>query len=118
MPTLDQRIQEETAKVKAESYQKVASMGGWAGGARTLWALCVVAGTIGAAIGLVAPFFPLLALGFTSAAVTTAVSAIPASMAIFAATGISMGFAGGLMLGRVSGVSAAVAQEQEKRMKE
>jgi len=118
MPTLDQRIEQETAKVKADSYQTVASLGGWRGGARTFFAFSIVAGAMGAVMGLVAPFFPLLALGFTATGIATAVGAIPASMAVFAATGMSLGFAGGLMLGRISGVGATVAEEQEKRLKE
>jgi len=115
MPTLDQRIEQETAKIKADSYQSVASLGGWAGGGRTFWSLSVLGAAIGLAIGLIAPFFPLLA-GVSSLAI--AAKAIPVSMAIFGATGMLTGFSGGLMLGRITGASAAVAQEQEKRLKE
>lgn len=114
-PELEQKIKEETAKVKVDSYQSIASRGGWSGGGRTLWAVAAVAAAIGGMIGVVAPFFPLL-VGASSFA--TAVSAIPASVAAFAATGLSSGFAGGLMLGRISGVGAAVGEEQERRMKE
>lgn len=110
----EQNIAEKIAAIKADSYQKVASLGGWSGGGRTLWAVSAFAMVIGAAIGLAAPFFPLI-VGASSLA--TAVSAIPASVAAFAATGLSSGFAGGVMLGRISGVAAAVAEEQEKRLK-
>ena len=112
---LDQRMAEETANIKVDSYQKVASLGGWSGGGRTLWAIGAVAAIAGAGIGLVAPFFPLIVGASTLA---TAVAAIPASVAAFAAIGLSMGFGGGLMLGRVSGAAAAVAEENERRMKE
>ncbi|MGE0754269.1 MAG: hypothetical protein AB7L92_03815 [Alphaproteobacteria bacterium] len=111
---LSQRIAEETGKIRVASYQKAASLGGWAGGGRTLWAISAVGAIAGAAIGLVAPFFPLL-VGASSLA--TAISAIPASVAILAAVGLSSGFGGGLVLGRISGTSAAVAEEQEKRLK-
>jgi hypothetical protein len=113
--TLEKRFAEEKGNIKAESYQKVASLGGWAGGARTLWAVSTVGIAAGAAIGLVAPFFPLV-VGASSLAI--AASAIPASIATFASLGLAMGFSGGLVLGRISGSAAAVAQEQEKRMKE
>jgi hypothetical protein len=113
MPTLDQRIEEETAKIKVDSYQKTASIGGWAGGGRTLWAISVVGAVMGAAIGLVAPLFPVI-VGAAWPVLTT----IGTSVAAFAATGISLGFGGGLVLGRISGAAAAVGEEQEKRMKE
>jgi hypothetical protein len=112
---IEQRIKEETAKVKVDSYQKVASMGGWSGGGRTLWAVAALGAICGAAIGLVAPFFPLMAIGFST---LPAASTILASTAAFAATGMLTGFSGGLVLGRISGASSAVAQEQEKRLKQ
>ncbi len=116
MANLEQRMAEEGSKIKAESYQKVASLGGWSGGGRTLWAVSIVGALCGAAIGLVAPFFPLLVVG--ASGFQAALTALPISLAVFTATGMSMGFGGGLVLGRISGTSAAVAQEQEKRMKE
>ena len=111
----EKRLAEETAKIKVESYQKTASLGGWAGGGRTLWAISAVGAAAGAMIGVVAPVFPLV-VGASSLA--TAVAAIPASVAVYSAVGMSMGFSGGLVLGRISGSNAAVAEEQEKRMKE
>jgi len=101
-------------EIQVESYQKVASIGGWSGASRTFWAISALGAACGAAIGLVAPFFPLIA-GVSSAAL--AISAIPASVATFATIGIGTGFASGAMLGRMSGAAAAVAEEQEKRMK-
>ena len=103
-----------TPRIKVESYQHVASIGGWAGAGRTLWAISTIGVLLGAAIGLVAPLFPII-VGASTLAV--AAQAIPASMVVFAAMGLSMGFGGGLMLGRVSGTAAAIAEEQEKRMK-
>lgn len=114
-PNIEQRIADETAKVTAQSYQKVASLGGWAGGGRTLWAISVVGLVAGAALGIVAPYFPFV-LG--AAAALPSVATLSTSILAFAATGMAMGFGGGLMLGRVSGTAAAVAQEQEKRLKE
>lgn len=111
---LKQRIDEESSKIKVGSYQKIASVGGWAGGGRTLWAVAAIGAAAGAAIGVIAPFFPLL-VGASS--VATAIGAIGASVATFAAVGLGMGFSGGLVLGRISGVGASVAEEQEKRMK-
>lgn len=108
--------QEEDIKITADSYQRVASIGGWGGGGRTLWAISALGGALGAAIGLAAPFFPLLVVG--TAGLPAAMSALGASVATFTAAGISTGFAGGLMLGRISGAAASVAQEQEKRLKE
>lgn len=112
---VNQRIAEETSKIKVGSYQRTASLGGWAGGGRTLWAISTVGVLLGGAIGAVAPFFPVL-VGASELA--TAAAAVPASLAVFSATGLSMGFGGGLMLGRVSGTAAAVAEENERRMKE
>jgi hypothetical protein len=43
---------------------------------------------------------------------------IGTSIAAFSATGLSTGFAGGVMLGRISGTAAAVAEESERRSKE
>lgn len=112
---VEQRIKQETAKVKADSYQKIASIGGWMGGGRTLWAISTVGAVIGAAIGVLAPFFPMIALG---AAALPSLATIGSSVAIFAATGMLTGFSGGLVLGRISGAGAAIAQEQEKRLKD
>lgn len=112
---LEKRIQDETAKITVDSYQKTASLGGWAGGGRTLWAISAIGAVAGAGIGLVAPFFPLI-VGASSLAIAAA--AIPASVATFAAVGMGMGFSGGLVLGRISGSAAAVAEENERRMKE
>lgn len=119
---LEQRIKEETANIQVDSYQKVASLGGWSGGGRTLWAISAVAAVSSALIGAVAPFFPAIALAVAGdvtlgAAMATAVGAMTTSIAAFAATGLAFGFAGGMMLGRISGSNAAVAQEQERRQK-
>jgi hypothetical protein len=117
---IEKRIKEETAKIQVDSYQKTASLGGWSGAGRTLWAIGTVGVVFGALVGLVAPFVPVLVtaapLGL-GAALGAAASAIPTSVATFAATGLATGFAGGLMLGRISGVSSAIAQEQERRLK-
>ncbi len=112
---LEQRMKEESANIKVDSYQKIASRGGWAGAGRTLWAISFIGAVTGAGMGLIAPFFPLV-VGASSLA--AAAAAIPAAVATFAAVGLSMGFAGGLMLGRISGATAAVAEENEKRMKQ
>ena len=101
------------SEIKVDSYQKTASIGGWAGASRTLWAISALGIVFGAAIGIVAPFFPMLV-----GAALPALSTIGTSVAVFAATGLSMGFGGGMMLGRMSGTVAAVAEEHEKRMKE
>ncbi|MFW0776925.1 MAG: hypothetical protein ACN2B6_04310 [Rickettsiales bacterium] len=113
--SLENRMEDETSKINVESYQKVTSLGGWAGGGRTLWATAALSAALGAGIGLVAPFFPLIA-GATT--VATAVAAIPASVLAFSAAGISAGFAGGVTLGRISGSVASAAEESEQRIKE
>jgi hypothetical protein len=112
---LQKRMAEETAKINVDSYQKTASLGGWAGGGRTLWAISAVGAVAGAMIGVVAPFFPLVVGASTGGA---ALAAIPASAAVFASIGMGTGFTGGLVLGRITGSNAAVAAEQEKRLKE
>ncbi|MFO0390198.1 MAG: hypothetical protein ACK502_10860 [Alphaproteobacteria bacterium] len=112
--TLQKRLAEETVKINVDSYQKTASLGGWAGGGRTLWAVSAVGAAMGAVVGAVAPVFPVIVGASTMA---TAVAALPASLAVFAATGMGMGFTGGLVLGRITGSNAAVAEEQERRMK-
>ena len=106
---------ETTDKIKVESYQKITPLGGWPGGGRTLWARAALSTVIGAGLGVIAPFFPLI-VGASS--VATAVSAIPTSVLAFAATGLSGGFTGGLVLGRITGAAAAAAEENERRMKE
>ena len=60
---LEKRIEEETAKIKVDSYQSVSSLGGWSGGGRTLWAISAIGIVAGAMIGVIAPFFPMIALG-------------------------------------------------------
>lgn len=112
---LAKRLAEETAKIKVDSYQETAFQGGFAGGGRALWSTSILAGALAGAIGLVAPLFPALAGATTFA---TAISTIPVSLAVFTAVGMSTGFAGGLMLGRASGSAAAVAKEQERRIKD
>ncbi|MEJ0010226.1 MAG: hypothetical protein WDN72_06770 [Alphaproteobacteria bacterium] len=111
------RIAEETARVKVESYQKPASLGGWAGGSRTLWAISFLFAVFGIGVGILAPLIPAL-LGVAGASMGAAMAAIPVSAAVFGATGMLTGFAGGLVMGRVSGAAAAVGEEQEKRMKQ
>lgn len=117
---VQKRIAEETAKIKVDSYQKVASLGGWSGGGRGLWGIATVAMACGAMVGLVVPFVPVIitasSLGI-GAALGAAASALPASVATFAASGLVTGLGGGLMLGRISGTAAAIAEEQEKRLK-
>ena len=104
----------EKNNIKVESYQQVASVGGWSGGSRTLWAISTVGAIAGAFVGLLAPFIPVIFAG----APMIGLPVIGASMAAFAATGLSMGFGSGLMLGRISGATAAVAEESERRSKE
>jgi hypothetical protein len=103
---INQKIDEECAKVKVDSYQDVALKGSFMGGVRAMWAGGALGIGFGAIVGVVAPFFPLLAGG----ALGAAVSAIPASVAAFSAIGMSTG--------RASGSTASAAKEQEKRMKE
>lgn len=116
VPDIEQRFAEEKGKIKAESYQKIASLGGWSGGSRTFWAVSSLGAMVGAVIGIVAPFFPLIVPGASSLSI--AIGAIPASVATFAAVGMAIGFSGGAILGRISGSNATVAEEQEKRLKE
>jgi hypothetical protein len=130
MPTdqelLEQRIAEEKAKIRVDTYQDVAYEGSFRGGGRGLWSGSLLGGVTGAIIGAVAPFIPI-AVGLlvpSVAAVVTAAgglaavtAALPASIAIFAAMGISMGFAAGAMTGRAAGSVGAVAKEQEARIK-
>jgi hypothetical protein len=111
---LEQRIAEEKAKIKVDTYQDVSYEGSFRGGGRGLWSGSFLGLATGAIIGLVAPFFPLIVGASTLAA---AVAAIPASLAVFSAIGISMGFAGGGLVGRTAGGVASVAKEQETRLK-
>lgn len=114
-PELEKRIAEESAKIKVDSYQKAASIGGWMGSGRGLWAISIVGAVSGAVIGLVAPVIPAL---LVAGVAMPNLALIGTSIAAFAATGLSTGFAGGLMLGRISGATAAVAEESERRAKE
>lgn len=114
-PEINARIAEESAKLKVNSYQKVASLGGWGASGRTLWAISTIGAVTGAVMGVIAPFFPMIVLG---AAALPTLAVIGTSIAAFAATGLVMGLQGGLMLGRVSGSAAAVAEESERRAKE
>lgn len=116
MPELAEDNVSYVPEQEVKSYQKVASLGGWAGGGRTLWAIAAVGLIAGAAIGIVAPFFPAL-MGVTGASFALAMDVVPKSMAVFGTMGMGMGFSGGLVLGRISGAAAAVGEEQERRMK-
>ena len=111
---MSQTHTDKATEPQVDSYQKVASLGGWAGGGRTLWAIAGFGAVVGAAMGAVAPFFPLL-VGASS--LSTAMGAVAASVASFAAVGMGIGFSGGVVLGRISGSAAAVGEEQERRMK-
>lgn len=112
---LEARIAEETAKIKVDSYQKTASLGGWGASGRTLWAISTIGAVTGAVIGAIAPIIPAL---FVTGVAMPALAVFGVSIAAFAATGLVMGLQGGLMLGRVSGATAAVAEESERRAKE
>lgn len=114
-PYIEERLRQESSKIKADSYQKVASLGGWSGGGRTLWAISTIGLAAGVVIGAAAPYFPFI---FGAVASLPSAATLFASMLSYATFGMSTGFAGGLMLGRVSGSTAAIAQEQEKRLKE
>ncbi len=103
----------EDNDIQVKSYQHVASIGGWAGAGRTLWAIGTVGAVAGALVGLLTPFAPLIV-----GAALPSLATIGTSVAAFAATGMSTGFAGGIMLGRISGTAAAVAEESERRSKE
>jgi hypothetical protein len=111
---IKQRISEEQRKVRVDSYQDTSYEGSFRGAGRGLWSGSFLGMATGAIVGAAAPFFPLI-VGAGSLAAATA--ALPASIAVFAAMGISMGFAGGAMTGRGSGGVAAVAREQETRIK-
>lgn len=117
---VQKRLSEETVKIKVDSYQKTASIGGWSGGGRGLWGVATVALGCGALVGLVVPFVPVIITASTlglGAAIAAAASAVPTSVATFAASGLVTGLGGGLMLGRISGTAGAVAEEQERRLK-
>jgi len=113
-PELEKRIAEETAKIEVKSYQKAASLGGWSASGRTLWAISTIGAVTGALMGALAPLIPV-AVGV---AALPSLAVIGTSVAAFAATGLVMGLNGGLMLGRISGSIASVAEESERRAKE
>ncbi len=112
---VQQRSSDEKSKIEVASYHDVAFEGTWRARSRGMWGVGALGLLAGAAIGALAPLFPVV-VGATSLA--TAASLIPQTMAIFSATGIGMGVAAGTMVGSSSGAVGAVAKEQEKRLRE
>ena len=99
---------DDKSAAEVESYQDLAFSNAWAARSRGFWATSVIGLAFGAALGLVAPFFPALIgeQGFAAAA-----GLIPKSLAIFSAIGMGTGFVIGGVVGVSSGGVAAVAEE-------
>ena len=106
--------QTKTDTIKVEPYDDAAWVGSWKQRASGLWAAGGVGLLFGAAIGLVAPFFPVVVGAYSAA---TAVGMIGTSVATFASLGVVSGAVAGGMVGASSGGAAAAAAEQERREK-
>ena len=103
----------EQDKIQVDTFTDIAFEGAWKGRARSFWATATVGTGVGAVMGAVVPFFPVLAGVPLAAAAAT----LPISIPIYAALGMSSGFAVGVLVGATSGATAAVAKEQERRDK-
>ncbi|MEK6745638.1 MAG: hypothetical protein AABY33_01215 [Pseudomonadota bacterium] len=107
-------------KIESESLKKIAFKEAWKGRTRALWSIAAMGVVAGALIGLAVPFIPAIvgmlmpSLGITST-FSSALSAVPASMAIFSAHGMGIGALVGGILGGPSGCVGAVAEELQKR---
>jgi hypothetical protein len=97
---------------RPDSYSEVAWLGAWKQRAAGMWAAGGLGLAFGAAIGAVAPFFPVMV---GAMALEAAVGMLGVSIATFAATGIVAGAAAGGLVGLGSGGAAAVARESERR---
>ncbi len=99
--------------IKVESYSKTAFKGSWVGRSRAMWAVSFLGLVTGLAIGLIAPFFPVLAVGAFTAEMAAA--NVLGSMAIFGASGMATGFIVGGFIGGASGGVSEAAREAERR---
>lgn len=107
-------------QAEPESYSDIAFEGAWKGRARAIWGVGAVGLLTGLVIGMLAPFIPVLAGIFVEsigAAVTmqSAASVVPASMTVFGATGMTVGFGVGGIVGSSAGAMNSVAKEIERR---
>lgn len=110
-PAIEQRIAEEQAKIDVPSYQDAAWDGAWKRRAGALWGMSTVGGVTGAIIGAAALIPPAL-----MGAVPLTLAAVATSTLIFAALGISTGFAIGAVVGGQAGAAASTAKELERRL--
>jgi hypothetical protein len=92
-----------------ESYNNHALRGAWLARGTAIWSFAAFGLAVGAVMGCIAPFFPLLV------GAPAALGVFWNSVAIFAATGMGAGFAVGGIVGASAGAAAAVAKEQEIR---
>jgi len=111
---LKNRIAAEQKHIRVESFTDIAFEGAWKGRARSFWATAAVGAVVGAAVGLIAPFFPVVVGAYGLAA---AANMIATSVPIYASLGMASGFAVGVLVGATSGAAASVAKERERREK-
>ena len=104
--------QETGKEIEVGTYQNLAFDGAWKSRSRAMWGIAFLGLITGAAIGLLAPFFPAIvgAVGFSAAA-----GHVLETMAIFGATGMATGLVAGGLTGSAAGASASVAKELEIR---
>jgi hypothetical protein len=103
----------ETPDINVKSYANIAFDGAWKSRSRAIWGIAFLGLIAGAAVGLLAPFFPLLAV--ESMTFGAAAANILPSMAIFGATGMATGFLVGGLTGASAGAASSVAKELETR---
>src|SRR5579884_4024343 len=101
--------------IKVKPYGDQAFEAAWISRSTGLWGTAAVGLATGAAMGLLAPFFPVLAGQQT---LSGAAQLIPTSVAIFGATGMAVGFGAGALVGNTAGAAASIAEEHERRERE
>ena len=106
----------EAKPIEVESYANIAFNGAWKSRSRAMWGVAFVGLLIGAAIGIAAPFFPVIvaSLSGVQGVAVTGLTILKA-MAVFGATGMATGMVGGVMVGSSAGGVSAVAKEMELR---
>lgn len=101
----------ESKQIEVESYSNIAFDGAWKSRSRAIWGIAFLGLLAGAAVGLAAPFFPVIAGVAEGVSIVTAMN----SMAVFGATGMATGLLAGGLVGSSAGAASSVAKEMELR---
>lgn len=108
----DNTSDERLSRIEVEARGSKAFEKTWIARSRGMWGIAALGLLFGAAVGVIAPFFPMAA-----GAAVPALATIGKSVAIFAAVGMAAGFVNGTSIGIASGAASSMAEDSERRVR-